>query len=144
MTTPPEFIANMSEISQTAASKSTLASPLSLQYILSSMRFYDRWIQRGKIKRPQKLLWLFLPHLYLQNILSHVPPLLLCLVLQQSTLFAINNRTEEQKVINKAYMAKNDKTYFQRSQSPREMLGSRWDRQQSPVVGQEESMGCRF
>lgn len=27
-------------------------------------------IQRGKIKRPQKLLWLFLPHLYLQNIRS--------------------------------------------------------------------------
>jgi len=119
MTTPPEFIANVSEVSQTAASKSTLALPRSLQYVLSSMKFGDRWIQRASkpftafltssvfAKRPKP---------------GHVLPLFLCLVLQQSTLLAINNRTEEQKVINKPYMAKSDKTHFRRSHSKRETI----------------------
>lgn len=53
---------------------------------------------------------------------DHVLPLFLWLVLQQSTLFAINNRTEEQKVINKPYMAKSDKTYFRCSCSKSEMF----------------------
>lgn len=102
MTTRPEFIASMPEISQRAATKSTLSLPLSLQYISSSMRFYDRWIQREKINRPQKLLWLFLPHLYLQNTSSWTTHCLCFYVfLQWVTLFAINNRTEKQKVINK-------------------------------------------
>lgn len=110
MTTRPEFIAGMSEISQTAAAKSALSLPLSLQHIPSSMKFYDRQIQRGKSNRPQKLLWFFLPHLYLQNTTSRTMFwLFLCLFLQQGTLFAINNRTEEQKVINKPDTAKSSK-----------------------------------
>lgn len=51
--------------------------------------------------------------------LDHALPPFLCLFLQWGTLFAINNRTEKQKVINKPYMAKSCKTYFQCSHGER-------------------------